>query len=89
MPKPPAEASNAKATNRHHEHHPQPDRLDDLRAQLPVPYRDVPDSQIAIIWVAWSAARHGHNAVYLEEVIGVPQPLAEDLVAQARGAHPE
>ncbi|GAA1625538.1 hypothetical protein [Georgenia ruanii] len=64
------------------------DHLDDLRAQLPAPYRQAPGSQVAGLWVAWSAARHGHDVAYLEDVLGLPPPVAEGLVAHARRAHP-
>lgn len=77
----------AKRKAGHHWHHRReeqpkpPDRLDDLRAELPEPFRDAPDRQIAQLWVAWDAARHGHRVSYLTHTLAVPADIAERLIA--------
>ena len=59
------------------------DHLDDLRAQLPVELRNGPDREIAQLWVAWNAARHGHPVSYLTDTLDVPSEIAERLVTLA------
>jgi hypothetical protein len=59
----------------------EPDHLDDLRAQLPVEFRNSPDREIAQLWVAWDAARHGHPVAYLTDTLEVPPEIAEQLVS--------
>ena len=57
-----------------------PSRLDDLRLQLPAEFREVPDEQVADLWLGWSAARHGHGAAFLVKQFGLPLDVAEALV---------
>jgi hypothetical protein len=79
---------NREHPDRHHrqrEDEAQPDRLDDLRAQLPGPFRDAPDAEIARLWLAWDAARHGHRADYLTGVLAISDQDAEELVSLAQG----
>jgi hypothetical protein len=59
------------------------DHLDDLRAQLPAEFRDTSDGEIARLWVAWDAARHGHPVAYLTDTLDVPDEVAERLVTLA------
>lgn len=59
---------------------PAPSRLDDLRLQLPAELREVPDEQVADLWLGWSAARHGHGAGFLVKQLGLPLDIAETLV---------
>ena len=63
------------------------DHLDDLRAQLPAEFRGAPDAEVALLWVAWDAARHGHPVTYLIDTLAVPEELAHRLVAHV-GAGP-
>lgn len=68
------------AWRRRHGALPAPSRLDDLRLQLPAQLRDVPDEQVADLWLGWSAARHGHDSAFLVRQFGLPHDLAETLV---------
>jgi DNA-binding transcriptional LysR family regulator len=54
--------------------------LEDLRAQLPAEFRDAPDAEIAQLWLAWDAIRHGHPISYLTDTLAVPDELAHRLV---------
>ena len=60
------------------------DHLDDLRAQLPEEFRAAPDGEIAQLWVAWVAARHGHSADYLTDTCAIAGDVAARLIALAR-----
>ena len=63
-----------------HDVAPTPSRLDDLRLQLPAQLRQVPDEQVADLWLGWSAARHGHGAAFLVKQFGLPLDVAETLL---------
>jgi hypothetical protein len=62
------------------------DHLDDLRAQLPTEFRGAPDAEVALLWVAWDAARRGHPVTYLIDTLAVPEELAHRLVADVNAA---
>lgn len=61
-----------------------PPLLDDLRAELPKPYRDAQEAEIPRLWLAWKAARRQRSREYLVAAIGVPRSIAEDMLTRAR-----
>lgn len=58
-----------------------PEGVDDLREQLPEQLRTAHDGDIPALWLAWSAARHGHAHAYLVSNFNVTSEIAETLVA--------
>jgi len=60
------------------------DHLEDLRGDLPVRFRDVPEGQVADLWLGWSLARHGHNAHFLQTTVGLSAAFAAELVSLAQ-----
>src|SRR5512138_2601211 len=65
------------------DHDDAPDHLEDLRARLPAEFHDAPDAEVAQLWLAWDAARHGHGVDHLIGTCAVAADIAERLVTLA------